>query len=102
MAVSRYDRLGGADLDAAIVYEVLLPQLATQNGLNVVELTYEDKKLAVEPAFLGVAESLKTGLCNRIARLEAFGRYSDADKDQVFRRLPEFIAASCRATVSSP
>ena len=34
LSVSRYHRLGGGDIDAAILYEALLPQLLAQNGLD--------------------------------------------------------------------
>jgi len=74
-SVSRYHRLGGGDIDRAIVHSCLIPQLLEQNGLGRYELSYEQKKFVVEPALLGVAESLKEGLCTEIRRLEAFGKY---------------------------
>lgn len=80
LAVSRYHRLGGGDIDAAIVYEVLLPQILQQNQLGPYDLTFEDKKQALEPAFLGVAEGLKVSLCREINRLHKFGKYQEVDK----------------------
>jgi len=73
LAVSRYHRLGGGDIDRAILHEVLIPQLLKQNDLGPHDLTYEDKRNAVEPALLGVAESLKIELCREIVRLRRFG-----------------------------
>jgi molecular chaperone DnaK len=75
--VSRYHRLGGGDIDRAILYEVLLPQLMEQNNMSAFELNFEDKKKYVEPALISVAESLKIGLCNELSRLEAFGQQVD-------------------------
>ena len=73
LAASRYHRLGGGDIDRAILHEVLIPQVLRQNELGPHDLSYEDKKNAVEPALLGVAEALKIGLCREIARLRSFG-----------------------------
>ena len=42
LAVSRYHRLGGGDIDAAIIYETLLPQLREQNGLGLFDLSFEE------------------------------------------------------------
>lgn len=83
LAVSRYHRLGGGDIDAAILYQVLIPQIEEQNGLAGFELGYSDKKKSIEPSFIGLAEALKIGLCNEIARLEKFGTYFREDKDKV-------------------
>jgi len=88
LAVSRYHRLGGGDIDTAIVHEVLIPQLCQQNEIKPTDLTYEDKKIRIEPALLGLAEMLKEGLCMEIRRLTSFGRYADTDKDQVVKTQP--------------
>ena len=88
LAVSRYHRLGGGDIDRAIVYEVLVQQLLEQNGLKATDLTFEDKKNLIEPAYLGVAEALKIGLCAEISRLESFSKYAAADKTSVTKKQP--------------
>lgn len=75
--VSRYHRIGGADIDAAIVHQVLIPQLLQQNGLGPLDLSFEDKKYSLEPTLLGVAEALKVGLCQEMRRLAGFGRSTD-------------------------
>ncbi|MFN4244194.1 MAG: Hsp70 family protein [Tepidisphaerales bacterium] len=66
LAVSRYHRLGGGDIDNAIVHEVLIPQLLKENGMRPFDLTYDDKRFAIEPVLLGVAERLKQAVCERV------------------------------------
>jgi len=88
--VSRYHRLGGGDIDRAIVVEVLLPQLCEQNGLSATDLDFNAKDKFVIPALLGVAESLKIGLCREIARLKRFGRYTDEARTTLVQKNPSF------------
>jgi molecular chaperone DnaK len=68
LSVSRYNRLGGGDIDQAILYDVILPVLLEQNGLDRHAIDFETKKSVIEPAFIGVAEQLKIGLCEKIAQ----------------------------------
>jgi molecular chaperone DnaK len=70
LAVSRYHRLGGGDIDLAILHEVLIPQIVAQNGLAEHDLTFDDKHRVLAPAFLSVAEFLKISLCLTIAKLK--------------------------------
>lgn len=88
LAVSRYHRLGGGDVDAAILYEVLIPQLLQQNGLSIFDLEYREKKREVEPALMGVAEQLKIKMSNEIRKLQGFGKYEDANKSEIIVRQP--------------
>jgi molecular chaperone DnaK (HSP70) len=67
LSVSRYNRLGGGDIDLAILYEVLLPQLMEQNCLDKHSLDFDTKKTVIEPAFIGIAEQLKIGLCEKVS-----------------------------------
>ena len=73
LAVSRYCRLGGGDIDRAIVIHVLIPQLLRQNALTNESLNFEAKDRFVIPALLGVAETLKIKLCEEYARQLAMG-----------------------------
>lgn len=81
LTVSRYHRLGGGDIDAAILHELLVPMLCEQNGLERFDLSYEDKKLYIEPAFLSVAEALKIGLCIEVARRKRLGKYEGPSEE---------------------
>lgn len=99
LAVSRYHRLGGGDIDAAIVHEVLIPRLLAENGLNPLDLNFGQKKKGLEPQLLGKAEALKIALSSEISRLIKFGRYTPAsDKSSVVVRQP---AISCSLGSSS-
>ena len=89
LAVSRYHRLGGGDIDAAIVHEVLIPELIAQNSLRKGDLGFEDKKRKLEPALLSLAESLKIAVCTEIARLEAFGKYDAAARAKLAASQPD-------------
>ena len=88
LSVSRYQRLGGGDIDRAILFEVLLPQLLEQNGLDPFALSYQEKRQEVEPALLGVAEALKHKLCTEIHRLMRLRRWESMDKAQVVQIQP--------------
>lgn len=87
LAVSRYHRLGGGDIDLAIIYEVLLPQICEQNHLSPGDLGFEDKKRFITPKYLGVAEALKISLCTEIAHLIQFNHYDDGDRNEIRARL---------------
>ena len=105
LAVSRYHRLGGGDLDAAILYEVLVPQLLQQNGLSIFDLEYREKKREVEPALIGVAEQLKIKMSNEVRKLQGFGTYDDADRSQIIVRQPGTLSltvAGKMLNLSSP
>lgn len=88
LAVSRYHRLGGGDLDRAILYDILVPRLLEENGLGQFDLSYTDKRQYLEPPLLAVAEALKIKMSKEIERLQAFSKYNDADKEMVITRLP--------------
>jgi len=85
-SVSRYHRLGGGDLDGAIIHEVLIPQLIKENDLSARHFEWSAKKKIIEPALRGCAEALKEGLCREIAHLHLHGRYAEADKAEIVAR----------------
>jgi len=86
--VSRYHRLGGGDLDTAIVHEHLIPGLLIENSIGPLDLSWAEKKRGLEPQLLGTAEALKEALCREIDRLKKFGKYDECVKDDVMARQP--------------
>jgi molecular chaperone DnaK len=88
VSVSRYHRLGGGDIDRAIIHEVLLPQLLAQNGLDQRALGFDEKRKRIQPALLGVAEALKQKLSMEIVRLKKFDRWNAADKATLVQTQP--------------
>lgn len=88
LAVSRYHRLGGGDIDLAIVHEVLIPQLCEQNNISQNDLGYKIKRDYIAPALLSLAESLKIGLCMEISYLRKFNKYSGKTKKNLIQKMP--------------
>jgi len=74
LAVSRYHRLGGCDIDQAIVHKVLVPTLIKENGLTEFDLDFDEVQLRIVPSLLSVAETLKIQLSNEIWRLRSLRR----------------------------
>ena len=92
LSISRYHRLGGGDIDTAIVHEVLIPDLMEENNLSPLDLTWAQKKRGLEPQLLGKAEALKLSLSKEIDRLIKFNRYGQTDKSTLIAKQP---AISC-------
>ncbi|MBK9494698.1 MAG: tetratricopeptide repeat protein [Xanthomonadales bacterium] len=70
---SRYHRIGGGDIDRAIVYGHLLPNLLSRYGIGRAEVSFRDKRRVFEPALSHIAEQLKLALCRRLRALESNG-----------------------------
>ena len=88
LSVSRYHRLGGGDIDAAIVHEHLIPMMLEENDLSPLDLTWAQKKRGLEPQLLGKAEALKIALCKEVERLIKFGKYEGSDKSEIVAKQP--------------
>jgi len=83
LSVSRYHRLGGGDIDQAVFYDILLPQILEQNDIDASDLDYDLKKNHFEPAFLFIAERLKILLCEKLEKLLADDKSCNFDNFQV-------------------
>jgi hypothetical protein len=101
-SISRFHRLGGGDIDAAIVYDVLIPQLAKQNGLKDRDLTFTLKKQFIEPALRSIAESLKIGLSREIERRRSLGREVGDTIEKVFPGRQEIVLRERRLAFDNP
>jgi molecular chaperone DnaK len=73
LATSRYHRIGGGDIDRAIVHGHLLPKLLERYRLARTEVSLADKRRRFEPVLLPVAEQLKRALCQRLRALREVG-----------------------------
>lgn len=91
LATNRYQRLGGGDIDRAIVHEVLIPAFVDQNNDVAKDLTWSEKKKVLEPQLLGAAEQLKLSLCRQINSNQALGK--SQDQEAFFARQPKIPVA---------
>lgn len=69
LATSRYHRIGGGDIDRAIVHDHLIPGLMRRYGLKRSEVSFKERRRVIEPVLLPVAEQLKLALCRRLRSL---------------------------------
>lgn len=67
-ATSRYHRLGGGDIDRAIVHDHLMPALLAASGIGALEVSWSEKRQHLEPQLLATAENLKLALSAQIER----------------------------------
>ena len=81
-ATSRYHRIGGGDIDRAIVHDHLIPQLLERYGLARSAFSWKDKRQILEPQLLPLAERLKIALCKRITELREAGK-PDTDAEAI-------------------
>jgi molecular chaperone DnaK (HSP70) len=79
LGTSRYHRLGGGDIDRAIVHDVLIPALIAENGLDRHAMSWFDKRKTLEPQLLTTAEHLKIALSATLAAHKGAGLDPDAD-----------------------
>ncbi len=88
LAISRFEALGGDDVDRAVVYQVLLPAMLEQSGKSRDDVRTADLTRRVVPGLMRPAERLKILLCKQVAA-QAIGT-----------RLP--VMASSDETISLP
>lgn len=91
LAISRYERLGGDNVDAAIAEQVLLPELLRQNGVDGLDLSWAEKKNYVFPQLLPVAETLKHALCSEYSSWLAFHPGQKIEPDIFVKQLSRSV-----------
>lgn len=79
LGVSRFHRIGGADIDDVIALDILLPELLRQHGRKPHQFSFTQKRDFMLPALKNVAASLKVKLSEEIRRRQRLGTYDPED-----------------------
>lgn len=66
LGVSRYFRLGGGDIDLALVHKHIIPALRKENNLSDFDLSFGELDKTIVPQLLPIAESIKMQISNRL------------------------------------
>ena len=88
VAISRYERLGGDNIDTAIAEEILLPEFLKQNNLDALDLSWADKKNRILPQMIDVAEALKLGICAEYSTQLGLHLRNQVRRDEVVATQP--------------
>lgn len=67
IAISRYEKLGGDDIDHKIAVDILLPQLLEQNNLKTDDFRERETLEGIVPKLYKAAEQLKIEICKKTA-----------------------------------
>ncbi|GEM54288.1 hypothetical protein B0A58_06385 [Flavobacterium branchiophilum NBRC 15030 = ATCC 35035] len=67
VAISKFEQLGGDDIDKQIVKEILFPQLLNQNGLEADDIKTPEYNKIILPKLQPIAENLKIKICKTVA-----------------------------------
>ncbi len=87
VAISKFEQLGGDDIDKKIVKDVLLPQLLKQNNLDIDDIRSPEYNKIILPKLQPIAEHLKIQICKAVSR------------NLVGRELPTLAKSDQRITV---
>lgn len=83
LAISRYERLGGDNIDRAIVEDLLLPALFSQNKVAALDFGWNTKQNKMLPQLLDVAEALRIGVCSEYRTQLGLSTPEKVDKDTI-------------------
>jgi molecular chaperone DnaK (HSP70) len=68
VAISKFEQLGGDDIDKKIVKDILLPQLLKQNNIDAEDIRTPEYNKILLPKLQPIAEHLKIQACKAVAR----------------------------------
>ena len=69
LSISKFEKLGGDDVDRMVAFEVLMPQLFEQNGVTAKSFRTKVISNIILPKLLKSAESLKVQVCKGVSIL---------------------------------
>lgn len=88
IAISKYEQLGGDDIDRQIAIDVLYPQLLKQNNLEPEDIRTAEYEKRILPKLQTIAEVLKVKICKEVA------------SNMVGRALPSLATSEKRRKIS--
>ena len=105
IAISKFEQLGGDDVDKRIVKEVLFPQLLKQNGIDADDIKSPEYNKIILPKLQPIAEHLKIQICKSVAR-NLVGRelpvLSNADQSITVEQSFQILLPKHRITYTNP
>jgi len=69
LSISKFERLGGDDVDRMVAFEVLMPQLFRQNNVSLKDFRSKVINKEILPKLLKSAETLKIQICKGVSIL---------------------------------
>lgn len=96
LAISRYEQLGGDNIDGAIAEQILLPNLLRNNGVDPLDIGWAEKKNRLLPQLLDAAEALKRAICFEFHTQLTLRREGDIDRGKIIASQPEFAVEVAR------
>ena len=82
LSISKFEKLGGDDVDRMIAFEVLMPQLFKQNNVSIKDYRSKVINKEILPKLLKSAETLKIQICKGVSILSYdFNLPEEAESD---------------------
>jgi chaperone dnaK len=106
IAISKYEQLGGDDIDKQIVKDVLYPQLLKQNNLEPEDIRSAEYEKGILPKLQTIAEVLKVKICKEVAS-NMIGRAlpslaTSEERAKITQSIPDFVLPKHRLSYTEP
>ena len=106
IAISKYEQLGGDDIDRQIVEDVLYPQLLLQNNLTKEEIKSAEYEKIILPKLQTIAEWLKVKVCKEISSSMISkslpSKATSEDRIEMKQSIPDFLLPQKKLVYSKP
>lgn len=106
IAISKYEQLGGDDIDRQIAIDVLYPQLLKQNNLEPEDIRSAEYEKGILPKLQTIAETLKVKICKEVAS-NMVGRAlpilaTSEERAKITQSIPDFVLSKHRLSYTEP
>lgn len=106
IAISKYEQLGGDDIDRQIAIDVLYPQLLDQNNLEPEDIRTAEYEKGILPKLQTIAEVLKVKICKEVAA-NMVGRMlpslaTSEERVKITQSIPDFVLSKHCLSYTEP